>query len=117
TVWVETAAPGTVEVRAGAAIGAAHTFTASGHHFALVVLDGLPADAATAYQVFFAGEQVWPPPGHPYPPSVIRTRGAGAPVRLVFGSCRQANPNATRGMPPDALDAYAARLARTGKDW
>ncbi len=117
TVWVETAAPGTVEVRAGGAIGAAHTFTAFGHHFAFVVVDGLPAGAATPYQVFFAGEQVWPPPDYPYPPPVIRTFDTGAAVRLVFGSCRQANPKVTRGLPPDALDAYAARLARTGQDW
>ena len=117
TVWVETAAPGTVEVRAGGAVGAARTFTAFGRHFALVVVDDLPEDAATPYQVHFGGEQVWPPPDYAYPPPVIRTRTTGAAVRLVFGSCRQASPNVMPGLPPDALDAYASRLARTGQDW
>ena len=38
-------------------------------------------------------------------------------VRVVFGSCREASPYAMRGLAPDVLDAYASRLARTGKDW
>jgi hypothetical protein len=117
TVWVETAGPATVEVRAGAAVGAARTFTAYGHHYAFVVVDGLPLDAATPYEVLIGGEPAWPPPDHPYPVPVIRTRGSGSPVRVVFGSCRQASPYALRGLPPDALDAYASRLARTGRDW
>ena len=53
-------------------------------------------------------------PDSPYPPPVIRTRPADdgdQPVRLVFGSCREATQHATaRKLPPDALDAYARRL-------
>ncbi len=117
TVWVETSAPATVAVRAGTGSGAARTFTAFGRHYALVVVDGLPAAAATPYQVLIDGEEVWPPPGYDRPAPAIRTRADAAPVRLVFGSCREASPHAVRHLPPDALDGYAARLARTGQDW
>ncbi len=117
TVWVETSAPATVMVRAGTGGGAARTFTAFGRHYALVVVDGLPAAAATPYQVLLDGAQVWPPPGYDRPVPVIRTRDDTAPVRLVFGSCREASPRAVRELPPDALDSYSARLAGTGRDW
>jgi hypothetical protein len=123
TVWVETAGPATVEVRAGPGAGAARTFTAFGRHYALVVVDGLPPDAATPYQVWLDGEPAWPPPGYHLPAPVIRTRSADAPVRLVFGSCREASPYTVGELPPDALDAYAQRLAAvpqavgTGRDW
>ncbi|WP_432836098.1 alkaline phosphatase D family protein [Dactylosporangium sp. CA-092794] len=110
TVWVETARPGTVEVDAGPASGAARTFAVHGHHYALVVVAGLPPDAATPYRLKIDGAVVWPLPDDPCPPPVIRTRRAGAPVRLVFGSCRKASPLSLTRYPPDALDAYAGRL-------
>ena len=66
------------------------------------------------YRVLLDDRPVWPPADSTYPPSVIRTRAADdrdQPVRLVFGSCREATPKATgRELPPDALDAYARRL-------
>jgi hypothetical protein len=117
TIWVETDEPATVEIRAGPAGGAARTFTAFGRHYALVVVDGLPVGAATPYQVIVGGEPVWPPADYAFPPPVIRTRAPDAPVRLVFGSCREATPYVTEGIPPDAVDAYAARLAATGANW
>jgi hypothetical protein len=116
TVWVETSAPATVAVQAGPASGAAHTFSAFGHHYALVVVTGLPAAAATPYQMTLDDVPVWPQDNPEYPPSVIRTRPPAdiddQPVRLVFGSCREATPKTVaRRLPPDALDAYARRLA------
>lgn len=119
TVWVETSAPAVVTVRTpGAARGRAATFTAYGHHYALVVVDGLTPESATPYEVLLDGEPVWPPRESSYPPSVIRTRAAedgAAPVRLVFGSCRETTQHATaRRLPPDALDAYARRLIAGG---
>ncbi|SDY54912.1 PhoD-like phosphatase [Micromonospora pattaloongensis] len=115
TIWVETSAPTVVEVRAvGGGHGSAPTFTAFDHHYALVVVDGLAPGTAAAYEVLLDGERVWPLPDSPYPVSVIRTRAADdrdQPVRLVFGSCREATPRASaRRLPPDALDAYARRL-------
>ncbi|MGK5678771.1 alkaline phosphatase D family protein [Actinoplanes sp. URMC 104] len=115
TVWVETTEPALVRVEAeGGGSGSAPTFSAYGHHYALVVVEGLRPDAASAYEVHLDDRQVWPSPESPYPPPVIRTRpadDAAAPVRMIFGSCREATPHATgRKLPPDALDAYARRM-------
>ncbi|GID25736.1 alkaline phosphatase D family protein [Paractinoplanes brasiliensis] len=115
TIWVETTEAAFVRVEAeGGGSGSAPTFTAYGHHYAIVVVEGLRPDAASAYQVFLDDLQVWPSQESTYPPSVIRTRPADdaeAPVRLIFGSCREATPNSSaRRLPPDALDAYSRRL-------
>jgi hypothetical protein len=115
TVWVETSAPAVVTVRAaGGASGTAPTFSAYDHHYALVVVEGLAPDRAASYEVLIDDEMVWPVPESKFPPSMIRTRGADdrdQPVRLIFGSCREATAHAaTRRLPPDALDAYARRL-------
>ena len=112
TVWVEMARAGTVEIRTpGPAGGAARTFSAYQHHYALVVVDGLEPESATPYEVYFDGVRVWPVDGDPYPAPVIRTSTPDAPVRLLFGSCREASPYSNNRYPPDALDAYAVRLA------
>ncbi|MGI5178355.1 alkaline phosphatase D family protein [Dactylosporangium sp. CA-152071] len=110
TIWVETSHPATVEVDAAPAGGSARTFTVHGHHYALVVVSGLPEDAVTPYRVSIDGTVVWPPPDSDAPPSAIRTRPSGAPVRLIFGSCRESSPLSVTRFPPDALDAYAGRL-------
>src|SRR5687768_11947681 len=113
TVWVETGRPATVEVRATNcdAYGVARTFSAYGHHYALVVVEGLPPGSATPYNVFIDDVPVWPVPDDPFPPPTICTPVEGAPVRLVFGSCREASPYSVKRYPPDALDAYSVRLA------
>ena len=115
TIWVETTAPATVRVEVeGGAAGSAPTFSAYGHHYALVVIAELTPGATRAYRVYLDERQVWPAAGSPYPQSVIRTRAAqddDGPVRLIFGSCREATPHSTaRHLPPDALDAYARRM-------
>ncbi|GIM83089.1 alkaline phosphatase D family protein [Salinispora arenicola] len=115
TIWVETSAPAVVTVRtADGATGTAATFSAYQHHYALVVVSGLVPGTASTYEVLLDGEPVWPQRG-PYQPSVIRTRAADdrdQPVHLAFGSCRETTQRATaRRLPPDALDAYARRLA------
>ncbi|NJC68177.1 alkaline phosphatase family protein [Planosporangium thailandense] len=120
TVWVQTARPATVEIRtASGAAGAERTFSAYGRHYALVVVEGLRPAGVDAYRVLLDGEQVWPPPDYPYPAPAIHTRDPHDPVRLVYGSCRQGSPHAGDRHPPDALDAYAVRLAdavRAGGD-
>ncbi|HEV8172199.1 MAG TPA: alkaline phosphatase D family protein [Actinoplanes sp.] len=115
TIWVETTDPAVVRVEAdGGGAGSAHTFSAYGHHYAIVVVEGLTPDAASSYRVLLDDRPVWPPAGSPYPRSVIRTRASDdreQPVSLIFGSCREATPHATgRRLPPDALDAFARRL-------
>ncbi|MER7456178.1 alkaline phosphatase D family protein [Micromonospora sp. NPDC126480] len=116
TIWVETSAPAVVTVRtADGATGTAPTFSAYDHHYALVVVSGLTPDRTTAYEVLIDDQVAWPEPRSEFPPSVIRTRAADdrdQAVRLLFGSCRETTQHATaRKLPPDALDAYARRLA------
>jgi hypothetical protein len=115
TVWVETDRPCTVEVLGRTA----RTFRVSDHHYALVLVEGLEPGSTTEYQVHLDGEQVWPGPLATFPPSRIRTPGRPGPFRLAFGSCRYATPGtvaADDGIPPDALDVYAARTAATPED-
>jgi hypothetical protein len=119
TVWVETDGPTTVEVRPeGAPAASAPTFTVAGHHYAIVHCADLPPDAATPYTVALDGEPVWPPPDHPFPPSVVRTHGGeNGPARIIFGSCRVCAPHEPpysltkdeddRGREVDALRTYA----------
>jgi hypothetical protein len=88
-VWVETDEPCEVEVRDARST----TFTVAGHHYALVVVDGLEPGEVYPYEVSLDGERRWPQPGSEFPPSLIRTLGAGRPLRVSFGSCRVALPH------------------------
>jgi PhoD-like phosphatase len=115
TVWVETDRPCTVEVLGRTA----RTFRVSDHHYALVLVEGLEPGSTTEYEVHLDGERVWPGPLATFPPSRIRTPGRPGPFRLAFGSCRYATPGTVStddGIPPDALDVYAATTAATPED-
>ena len=115
TIWVETDAPCLVEVRAGAVVGTEPTFTAAGHHYAIVVLTGFEPGTTAAYDVRLDGTVVWPPADSAYPPSLIRTIDPEQPFTLVFGSCRYSTPEAVkdeRGYDADVLDAFAVRMAK-----
>lgn len=122
TIWVETSARCTVRVTAGDADGEAHTFTAGGHHYALVTVTGLHPGTSTEYQVYAGDQRVWPQPApSSWPASRIRTRPDhdGTPLTLVFGSCRAADPGPGRQrrlLGPDALDAYTHRMIATAPD-
>ena len=112
-VWVQTSSPATVAV-----LGAtASTFEVSGQHYALVSVTGLTPGSSTPYTVEIDGEPVWPPTVTPFPPSMIRTRGPATDGRnrILFGSCRYpkvTEPHLASRLGIDALDAYAARMAR-----
>jgi phosphodiesterase/alkaline phosphatase D-like protein len=121
TIWVEVDEPARIEVL-GRTAG---TFEVVGHHFALVVVDGLEPGTTVPYQVALDGRLVWPEEGSPFPPSVVRTRpDGGRHARVAFGSCRLARPNEPPwDLPPardprrigvDALRALALRLAAGG---
>jgi hypothetical protein len=112
TIWVETDRECLVEV-----LGRdAPTFEVAGHHYGLLVVDGLAPGSEHEYQVTLDGTVRWPLPDGYFPPSVLRTLGLDRPVRLAFGSCRVAeiapanlNRPARRerarqrgGMPPGA---------------
>jgi hypothetical protein len=98
----------------------ASTFTVAGHHYALVVLDGLAAGSTLPYEVHLDGVACWPPPDDRYTPCVIRTHSHDASLRLAFGSCRVSVPHAKpyvlskdedpRGREVDALLALVERM-------
>jgi hypothetical protein len=116
TVWVETDRPCTVDV-----LGASSpTFSVAGHHYALVCVSGLESGSCVPYEVRLDGTPCWPLPDSPFPPSVIRTLGEGAPLTVAFGSCRVTVPHEPpyaltkdqddRGREVDALFALVERL-------
>jgi hypothetical protein len=122
TVWVEADSACEVEI-----LGArARTFAVGGHHYALVEVTDLPQGTSTPYEVRLDGRVRWPPADGRFPPPVIRTRREGAPLRLVFGSCRVAVPHEPpytlskdddpRGRERDALHALAMRILREPAD-
>ena len=129
TVWVETDAACEVEVRPeGAPPARATTFEVEGHHYAIVRVSGLPAEAATPYTVLLDGAPVWPEADSPFPPSALRTNSTRGPARIVFGSCRTAYPHEPPytdqpdefdcGREVDALRAIALRMAESDPgDW
>jgi hypothetical protein len=86
TIWVETDRECRVEILGRAA----PTFEVAGHHYGLVVIEGLAPGSEHEYQVALDGTACWPLPGDGFPPSVLRTLGEGRPARLAFGSCRVA---------------------------
>jgi phosphodiesterase/alkaline phosphatase D-like protein len=115
TIWVETDRPCEVEVLGRRA----RTFCVGDHHYALVVVEDLAPGSTTPYEVRLDDIQVWPPAESKFPPSRIRTPGGDDSFRIAFGSCRYATPStvaAEEGIPPDALDAYAARIAGRPED-
>ncbi|HYK96547.1 MAG TPA: alkaline phosphatase D family protein [Candidatus Dormibacteraeota bacterium] len=111
TIWVETVAPCEVEVRAGDVAGRSPTFAVGGHHYAVVVLTGLPAASSTPYEVRIDDAQVWPMEQSPFPASRIRTLDTSRPIRLLFGSCREApRRGQDTGERVDVLEAFATRM-------
>jgi hypothetical protein len=122
TIWVETDRACQVEILGHRA----RTFEVAGHHYGLVVADGLRPGAECEYQVALDGTVRWPEPGSEFPPSVLRTLDPGRPLRLVFGSCRIAElpaPPRRRGRArheqehgADALAACALDLRDTPRE-
>jgi hypothetical protein len=127
TVWVETDAACEVAVLASPLPAArearAATFEVEGHHYGLVLVEGLEPGRAYEYEVLLDGELVWPEPGGRFPPSSIRTLDPAdrrRPLELVFGSCRVAAPHEPpytlpkrvdrRGREVDALRTYGLRM-------
>lgn len=114
TVWVEADAPCAVTVSCHDGPEAtSHTFTAHGHHYALVVLAGLAPGAAYSYTVHVGDDPVWPEPDSSFPTSRIRTIDPDRPLRLVFGSCRTSAPHdRTHMISFDTLARTVAEIAR-----
>ncbi|MBM7460698.1 alkaline phosphatase D family protein [Rhodococcus coprophilus] len=106
TVWVETSRPCTVKI-----LGRSEpTWSVAGHHYALVMIEGLEPGSTTPYTVHLDDIEVWPAADGA--PSVIRTLGDDGRFDLAFGSCRVAT---TEDEPDDSLGAdalvvYAQRM-------
>ena len=113
-VWVETDGPGVVTLSADEHRAESRTFRVHDHHYALVCVEGLTPGTKTPYTVSIDGEQVWPEPDSPYPPSLIPTLDLSKPLRMAFGSCRTSVTHDEAGNKlhgVDALRAYALRMA------
>ncbi|CAA9400967.1 MAG: Phosphodiesterase/alkaline phosphatase D [uncultured Quadrisphaera sp.] len=127
TVWVETSAPATVTVTAGSATASAPTWGVHGHHYAVVVLEGLAPASTTAYRLDLDGAVAWPPPAGGelaaalagLPPSTIRTLRRDGKLRLSFGSCRRTAGFDAKGLKAfgaDALVQTALQMAQAAAD-
>ena len=122
TVWVETDAATVVEVLGHRT----STFQVFGHHYALVLIEGLEPGSIIPYEVRLQGRTVWPPEDG-RPGSAIRTREGERQARLVFGSCRVGAPEEPpytlapsehrQGLGVDALWAYSRQLQAESAEW
>jgi hypothetical protein len=107
TIWVEADRACRVEILGRAA----RTFQVAGHHYGLVIIEGLAPGTEYEYQVALDGTACWPEPGSAFPPSVLRTLDPARPARLAFGSCRIAELP-----PPRPARRRAARPAPPGPE-
>ena len=122
TVWLETDGPCEVEVLGRCA----RTFQVAGHHYAIVVIEGLARDSVQEYEVALDGERRWPQQDSALPRSVIRTLAPDADRRVAFGSCSVTAPPGPpyslprrrdrRGLGIGALYALAHRLLHQPHD-
>ena len=116
TVWVETDAPCQVEVLGHRA----RTFEVYGHHYALVLIEGLEPRQAVEFEVALDGLKRWPQRDGTIPPSRIRALDPDGTITVAFGSCRVAAPHDPPyvcersehklGRGVDALQALATRM-------
>lgn len=122
TVWVETDAACEVELLGHRT----RTFEVAGHHYALVLVEGLAAGAEHSYAVALDGRRTWPAEGEPT--GVVRTPRGDDALRLAFASCRVAAPHRPpytlsktdddRGRGVDALAALQRRMrALPAEEW
>ncbi|WP_222711015.1 DUF7800 domain-containing protein [Quadrisphaera setariae] len=137
TLWFETSGPCTVCVEVGGGVldapvtASGSTWGVHGHHYAILVVRGLPEASELPYTVHLAepvapgaahppaARRVWPPVSPDaelaaFPPSAVRTARSDGRLRLAFGSCRRSEPLDAAGVAavgPDALVELAHRMA------
>ena len=114
TIWVETDEACEVEVLGTKST----TFCVAGHHYALLVLEGLEPGSRYDYSVTLDGKIAWPERGGSN--GVIRTPSRDDELRLAFGTCRVALPHEPpytltkdkddRGREVDSLAALQVRM-------
>jgi hypothetical protein len=104
----------------------APTFAVEGHHYAVVLVQGLERASVIPYDVALDGRLVWPG-NDDKPKPVVHTRDEERRVRIVFGSCRIGGPQPThyedtwsddlRATGIDALWTYSKQLQRGEAKW
>ena len=117
TVWVETDQRCEVTVAlTGGPSTTVPTWSVHGHHYALVIIEGLEPDTLYPYAVHLDRCRVWPPAGSPETvPSVIHTYADDEQVRLAFGSCRRVAPFDKTGLRTFGADALVALSAQVSE--
>ena len=68
TIFVETDTDASVDINGTVT----STFEVAGHHYALVIIEGLQPDSVIPYSVLVDGECRWPQPDSSMPPSRFR---------------------------------------------
>ena len=119
SMWVETRDAGEVAVITDGGRWSARTFGAHGHHYALVILDGLEPGQTYGYRVEVNGEQAWPLADSPFPDPFFKTLLHSRPTKMAFGSCRTSEPHdakSNRKNGIDSLRAVAHEIARDPHD-
>ncbi len=111
TLWVETDRACRVEILGQAE----NTWSVHGHHYALVVVEGLQPGQVYPYQVHLDGVRAWPEDDPAMPPSVVRTTSPGRATRLTFGSCRRAAPLDAANTARYGADALVGLARRTAE--
>ena len=111
TVWVETTKPCEVGVLGHRT----RTFHVEGHHYALLVVEGLEPGTTTPYELMLDDVVVWPRADDERPPPCIRTRNYERAVRLVFGSCRVGAPEELPYTLSSASTSSASGSMRCGR--
>ena len=112
TIWVETDEPCTVDI-----LGAeAPTFSVEGHHYALVIVDGLDPGSVYEYEVALDEHVVWPLPDDPFPPP-WSARSTADPLGSCSVAAGRRRPTSlpTRSSSITTIAAAASmRCVRTG---
>ena len=103
TVWVRTADAARVTVERAGRAWTAPTFAVHGHHYALVVLDGLVPGSDDAYTVAVDDVPVWPRAG--MPASRVRTLDPERLPQFAFGTCRTTGSHDATGNRAHGVDA------------
>lgn len=117
TVWVETDESCEVEVLGQSS----RTFCVGGHHYAILILEGLEPESQLPYSVTLDGRLAWPERGNRE--GLIRTPARDGRLKMAFGSCRVTLPHEPpytlskdqddRGREVDSLAALSNRLEDT----
>jgi hypothetical protein len=96
TIWVETTKACEVAILGHRA----HTFHVEGHHYALVLVEGLESETATPYTITLDNKVVWPKPEDDRPAPCIRTSKGQrrCPPRLRFMPRRRARTTAVHAL-------------------